>query len=568
MPGLKTKEQAKKIDKCVASLVKKGMKKEKAWPICEASVTGKRKNADGFADVMLGMAGEFSYIMSDSNVLEMSRNFVGKEGEVALSLLMPLDEDDTPAKLVFKPKLSEGASANINFKYDDGDVTIAVISSNEEGSLDIGTDMFESLAEFTVEFLFEEGDDSEDPPVIQPKRPFEELLFSGNSDKKSVVSFGGEIGEFADGDNVREVEMLRTGKFTHWWFGELDITRDTLKQLKENYDGGVLHRDISLDVSHMPQYGAVAWVKELSITRRKFATGMKSVLVGKCEFTDQGVNLVKSKRFKYFSIEYDFEYQDKETGEKHGSVMGGGALTNRPFIPGMRPIQFSQDAEGKPVVTLAEDPFEEANEMDFKELIVKLSERVESLEAKLSEDPAEGANADDRIALSEKLEEDKALLSSLKAQGEASEKNEKNLAKLTSQVETLAASNEAQKQINVQLAEDRRLANIAKFCAELDSKKFTPAVVAIVRKFAVADTTGTTVKLADGDKEQSYTLAEMFTELLIAMPKATVPVGDVKVLSDDGGGDDAAGTRTLTDGTVINLKEAAEKAAKKAYRKA
>src|SRR3546814_10502771 len=54
-------------------------------------------------------------------------------------------------------------------------------------------------------------------------------------------------------------------------------------------------------------------------------------------WTPEGVKSFSEKGFKYFSIEYHPNYQNKETKQLHGPVLQGVAMVPRPFIKNMQP---------------------------------------------------------------------------------------------------------------------------------------------------------------------------------------------------------------------------------------
>jgi hypothetical protein len=166
------------------------------------------------------------------------------------------------------------------------------------------------------------------------------------------------------------VEMLRTGVFKHPAYGVVDISKQMLEEIIRNYENKVYPTDISFDADHDPtKYGALAWLAEenpLSIKAKKYRTAdgqtkVCHVLVGQLVLNPTGYELVKSKRYRYFSIEMRHNYRPYEmtksvqetAGKKEevyiespscGTVMMSGGLTNRPFIPNLEPIKLSWNA--------------------------------------------------------------------------------------------------------------------------------------------------------------------------------------------------------------------------------
>lgn len=130
------------------------------------------------------------------------------------------------------------------------------------------------------------------------------------------------------------IQIMKTGKWDHPQLGKIQITPADLHKFKENFDNQVRGTDLSVDVSHNPDAGAVAWFKELKVDGDK--------LMAKVAWTDEGANLIKSGKYRYFSPEFKFVYKDAESGKSFKDVLFGGAITNRPFLKQMEPIAFSE----------------------------------------------------------------------------------------------------------------------------------------------------------------------------------------------------------------------------------
>lgn len=130
------------------------------------------------------------------------------------------------------------------------------------------------------------------------------------------------------------IQIMKTGTFDHPKEGQIHITPETLRRMKENFDAKVRGTDLAVDVSHNPDAGAVAWFKELKVDGDK--------LMARVAWTDEGAELVKSGKYRYFSPEFAFGWTHPEQGKKFRDVLFGGALTNRPFLKDMQPLAFSE----------------------------------------------------------------------------------------------------------------------------------------------------------------------------------------------------------------------------------
>jgi hypothetical protein len=158
-------------------------------------------------------------------------------------------------------------------------------------------------------------------------------------DHSGAIRFLGdrvEARELAEGQR-KTVTVTRAGTFYDPRYGEFEISRKMLGQMVENFDNGVLGIEVALDVSHKPQDGAAGFI------RRLFLDGNK--LRAEVEFTEYGLDAVKKRGMKYLSAEFHENYRDNETGRAYGPTLLGAALTPRPVIKRLDPIQLSEDAD-------------------------------------------------------------------------------------------------------------------------------------------------------------------------------------------------------------------------------
>jgi len=145
-----------------------------------------------------------------------------------------------------------------------------------------------------------------------------------------------------DSDGNVVIEILRTGKFSHPTYGVFEISNNTLSEIQRNFRNRVLDRDVSFDFNHESDLPASAWVNKLSTVRRNVKGNMQQVLLAHVKFTPRGEEAVANADFRYFSSEFVDNFKDKENGKEFGTTLKGGGLTNRPFIPGLKPIELSE----------------------------------------------------------------------------------------------------------------------------------------------------------------------------------------------------------------------------------
>jgi len=149
-----------------------------------------------------------------------------------------------------------------------------------------------------------------------------------------------EMGKvFADKKPVSEIEVLTEGYWEHPEYGEIEITPEDIDKFVQNFNDKTRKIDIAVDQEHKPELGAAGWFKELKKVVENGVTKLKA----KVEWTAMGMDLVSKGIYRYFSPEFDFEYEDYETHDKFANVLLGGALTNRPYFKSLAPVQLSEN---------------------------------------------------------------------------------------------------------------------------------------------------------------------------------------------------------------------------------
>ncbi len=233
--------------------------------------------------------------------------------------------------------------------------------------------------------------------------------------------------EFKAGDVVR-VQIMRTGKWEHPMYGEVKITKKTIKDVVLNFKSKKRGVELAVDENHEPDHKALAWFKEL------ISENDGNDLFADVELTKKGADLLNEGAYKYFSPEIVFSKLDEETGEQQSNLLIGGAFTNRPFFKNMVPLMASEGAAAD--VKLSDDTlrhalfFSHSSTMKkFLELMAKLVEKdtisasdKTELEQAFNELPEDDRNEEITKAFNEicaKFEEPEA-----KPEGEAEEKPE------------------------------------------------------------------------------------------------------------------------------------------------
>ena len=163
------------------------------------------------------------------------------------------------------------------------------------------------------------------------------------------------------------IHALPFGQYKHPLWGVIDASMEKVSGLADSVKKKVRGIDPSINLNHdndSPE-GAAAWVKDAEVR----SNGLWLFV----DFVKETAQKVRDKKFKYFSLEFADEWEDSH-GAKHNNVVVGGALTNRPFMKNLVPINLSESVidnafdlvsgiTGKDVTSL-----KEGSNMDQKDL--------------------------------------------------------------------------------------------------------------------------------------------------------------------------------------------------------
>jgi cation transport regulator ChaB len=141
----------------------------------------------------------------------------------------------------------------------------------------------------------------------------------------------------------------------------LEITQPMLTEFCKAFRSGLLGTDPPVDINHLSMSGlpanaldtrAVGFIKDLKtatantpVAARKDGTidyEQRMHLYSLVEWTDEGWQLVSTRKFRYISPAFDTNHEDQRTGENVGPLLLGIAVTNTPFLPGLAPIMASR----------------------------------------------------------------------------------------------------------------------------------------------------------------------------------------------------------------------------------
>jgi len=156
----------------------------------------------------------------------------------------------------------------------------------------------------------------------------------------------------ADG-KARSVETItRTFKYnSDHFYGELEINRKMMTEMMKNFKANTYGQEIYVNIAHHDWEGAAGKITRL------FQQGNK--LKAEIDWTEMGLDAIRNRGFRYFSAEFAENWEDPETEKRHGAVLLGAALTIRPRVKRLDPIDpekltmLSEDSDDDtPIIVL------------------------------------------------------------------------------------------------------------------------------------------------------------------------------------------------------------------------
>jgi hypothetical protein len=141
-------------------------------------------------------------------------------------------------------------------------------------------------------------------------------------------------------DEQSWVHALPLGTFEHPVYGTMSFTPDRITRFADSVNKKVRGIDLDVDYDHKEQSGkAAGWVKAADVR--------PDGLYLQVDWTSPAAEALRKKEYRYFSPEFDDEWVGPD-GTKHQDVLFGGALTNRPFLKNLLPVNLSEITESTP----------------------------------------------------------------------------------------------------------------------------------------------------------------------------------------------------------------------------
>jgi phage I-like protein len=129
------------------------------------------------------------------------------------------------------------------------------------------------------------------------------------------------------------------GEYAHPIYGKLTMNSEKAARMAEGVNKKIRGQDLDIDYDHKQYHGGAAgWVKA--------AESRPDGLWLTVEWTPDASKAIKNREYRYFSPEFASEWKHPKTGEKHQDVLFGGAITNRPFLKDILPINLSEAFAG------------------------------------------------------------------------------------------------------------------------------------------------------------------------------------------------------------------------------
>ncbi|MDE5603092.1 MAG: phage protease [Helicobacter sp.] len=176
-----------------------------------------------------------------------------------------------------------------------------------------------------------------------------------------------EIGEIKGEDSFVESKIAEVGRWSGHSAGILEITLDSLKEIKKNFEER--KNDCVIDYEHASINGginpAAGWIKSLEVR--------ENALFAKISWNDKAKEFIKNGEYKYLSPTFNMHYKNPKTGKDEGVSLHSAALTNTPFLDSLGEVKANKIL------------FNEGEKMDIEKRVKELEAENESLKKQIAE---------------------------------------------------------------------------------------------------------------------------------------------------------------------------------------
>ena len=174
------------------------------------------------------------------------------------------------------------------------------------------------------------GGNPHDPARLFPRR----FALEAKPEPTARRAISAPLGCYALGAMPQMVTVTRAGSFYDPRYGEFEITPAMLAEMVRNFVARTYGQDVFLDVSHRPEDGAAGKITRLWVEGDRLLADVDWTPYGRAAITERG--------YQYLSAEFADDYVDNEKRQHHGATLFGAALTIRPVIKRLDPIQLSE----------------------------------------------------------------------------------------------------------------------------------------------------------------------------------------------------------------------------------
>lgn len=148
--------------------------------------------------------------------------------------------------------------------------------------------------------------------------------------------------ELSETDAPVWLQALPLNKYEHPIHGTIDVTPERVQRFADNVNNKVRGQDLDIDYDHKARSGeAAGWVTSAQ-ARLNEADPKNNGLWIAVNFTKDAATKLKNKAYRYFSADFLNQWTHPASKQQFNDVLCGGALTNRPFLKDILPINLSE----------------------------------------------------------------------------------------------------------------------------------------------------------------------------------------------------------------------------------
>jgi hypothetical protein len=131
------------------------------------------------------------------------------------------------------------------------------------------------------------------------------------------------------------IQAMPVGTYSHPVFGDMVFDQQRLQAYAASVTNKILQKDLDIDYDHKARFDhAAGWVQNAQVRDN----GLWLYVT----WTPAAEQKLRDKEYRYFSPEFIDEWTDPKSLITYKDVLLGGALTNRPFLKDLVPINLSE----------------------------------------------------------------------------------------------------------------------------------------------------------------------------------------------------------------------------------